>query len=276
MKPCRTIFISLILCTALFCVNKTIAQQNDGPFVFQKTFPGNFRYFTADNLENIYTIDENDQLRKINSNGDSLGVFNEVRKYGKLSTIDASNPLKTLLFYKNFSTIVELDRFLNILNVINLSKLNIFNVKSITTSYDNNIWLFDEEDGMLKKIGDDGTILSETVDFRTLFDTMPSPTNIIDRDGFVYLYDALNGFYIFDYYGSFKNKIPFLHWKNPEVFGKTIFGFGDSCIYQYKTGSFDLKQFPLPSDCRNYLQIKIVSNKMYVLLKDQLKEYLIK
>jgi hypothetical protein len=269
-----TLNLFLFLGIAIFTVLPLHAQK-DSAFTSGKIITGDFQYFTADNLDNIYLIDNINQLKKINNNGDSVGVFNEVRKYGKLSCIDATNPLKTILYYKNFSTILVLDRFLDIINVINLRKQNIINVKAITASYDNNIWIFDEGDGRLKKIGEDGTVLSETIDFRTIFDTIPSPTEIMDRDGFVYLYDPNNGFYIFDYYGSFKNKIPFLHWSNPEVFGKTLYGFGDSCIYQYKTGSFDLKQYPLPQDCLNYLQIKVVNNKMYILQQGKLKEYLI-
>src|SRR5204863_2653088 len=124
---------------------------------------------TIDNLDNIYLVDNNNQLKKLNSNGDSAGVFNDVRKYGKLFSIDATNPLKLLLYYQNFSTVLVLDRFLNIRNTINLRKQNIFNVKAIGASYDNNIWVFDEGDGKIKKIDDNGEVLSETVDLRMIF-----------------------------------------------------------------------------------------------------------
>jgi hypothetical protein len=146
--------------------------QKDSVFILNKILPGDFSYFTVDNLENIYLVNNNsNQLKKLNSNGDSAGVFNNVRKYGKLYSIDATNPLKILLYYKNFSTVVVLDRFLNVRNTINLGKKNIFKVKAIASSYDNNIWLFDEGDTKLKKIDDNGEVLLETVEFRTIFDT---------------------------------------------------------------------------------------------------------
>ncbi|MEO7768060.1 MAG: hypothetical protein ABIS01_11565, partial [Ferruginibacter sp.] len=119
--------------------------QKDTTFVLNKTIPGDFSYFNVDNLDNIYLVNNSsNQLKKLDANGDSVGVFNNVRKYGKLFSIDATNPLKLLLYYKNFATIVVLDRFLNVRNTINLGKKNIFKVKTIATSYDNNIWLFDE------------------------------------------------------------------------------------------------------------------------------------
>src|SRR6187431_144725 len=183
----------------LFCFvasSLKLNAQKDSVFILNKILPGDFSYFTVDNLENIYLVNNNsNQLKKLNSNGDSAGVFNNVRKYGKLYSIDATNPLKILLYYKNFSTVVVLDRFLNVRNTINLGKKNIFKVKAIASSYDNNIWLFDEGDSRLKKIDDNGDVLTETVDFRTLFDTVPSPSQIADQDGFLYLYDPARGFY---------------------------------------------------------------------------------
>ena len=265
---------SLFLCSALMVLAGH--AQNDSAFVFSKNIPGNFSYFTIDNLDNIYLVNSNNQLKKINSNGDSAGIFNDVRKYGKLFSIDATNPLKLLLYYQNFSTIVVLDRFLNIRNVINLRKQGIFNVKTIATSYDNNIWLFDEGDGKLKKIDENGEVLLETVDLRLAFDTVPSPTTIIDQDGFVNLYDPNKGFYIFDNYGALKTKTPFLHWKNAAMIGKNLYGFSDSSLYQYQTGSLNLKEYLLPAWFSNSLQIKVGNSKVYVLQNDGLQQYLVK
>ncbi len=250
--------------------------QKDSSFTFNKIIPGEFSYFAVDNLENIYLVNSTDQLKKIYANGDSAGVFNNVRKYGKLFSIDVTNPLKLLLYYKNFSTIVVLDRFLNVRNTINLGKKNIFKVKAIATSYDNNIWLFDEGDSKLKKIDDNGDVLLETVDFRNLFDTIPSPVQITDQDGFLYLYDPLRGFYTFDYYGALKNNIPFLHWTNTEVIAKNLYGFDDSSLYQYQAGSLKLVEYPLPVFFKNAMQIKAANNKVYLLQPNGLQQFLIK
>jgi hypothetical protein len=253
-----------------------VDAQKDSSFQFSQIISGGFSYFTTDNLDNIYLLTNDNQLKKLNINGDSAGEFNEVRKYGTLSSIDVSNPLKLLLYYKDFSTTVVLDRFLNTLNTINFRKQGIFNVNTIATSYDNNIWIFDEGDTKLKKIDDTGNELSETVDFRVLFDSVPSPTQIIDRDGYVYLYDPNKGFYIFDYYGSLKNKIPFLHWKNIEIIGKNIYGFSDTMLYQYQLGSLTLVQYKLPVAFKDVIQIKAGNNKIYLLKQNGVQVFSVK
>ena len=98
------------------------------------------------------------------------------------------------------------------------------------------------KDFKLKKIDDEGSILSETNDWRQIFDTVPSPTHIIDRSNFVYLYDENNGFYIFDYYGSYKNNLAFTQWKHVVVNNNKLMGFVGDTLYSYEINSFNLNQ----------------------------------
>ena len=253
-------------------VDKLSANQ-DTSFRFQKAINYPIVSFAANNLGELYIINTNNQLKKLNERGDSVGVFNQVTKYGKLSYVDAQNPWKTILFYENFSTIVLLDKYLNVLTNINLRKQNIFGVKTVAASYDNNIWLFDEQENKLKKIDDAGKVLMETVDFRLIFDSVPSPVQIVDRDGFVYLYDPKKGVYVFDYYGSFKNKIPFLNWKGITVIEKNLYGFDDRNLYSYSLGSLNLKKYLLPSAFKNYTSLKVGTNKIYFLKDNTLQIY---
>ena len=242
-------------------------------FTFQRSIEYPIVSFAVNNLGELYIINTNNQLKKLNEKGDSVGVFNEVTKYGKLTYVDAQNPWKTILFYENFSTIVLLDKYLNVLTNINLRKQNIFGVKTVAASYDNNIWVFDGQENKLKKIDDAGKVLMETVDFRQLFDSVPSPTQIVDRDGFVYLYDPKKGIYIFDNYGTFKSKVSFLLWKDFAVIGKNIYGFDDNYFYRYSIGTLDLKQYPLPETFKNYTYLKTGNNKIYLLRNNTLQIY---
>jgi hypothetical protein len=253
--------------------NDKAYSQNDSLFRFLKKLEYPISSFTVDNLGELYIINTDNQLKKYNEKGDSIGVFNQVTKYGKLSYVEAQNPWKAILFYQNYSTIVLLDKYLNVLTNINLRKQNIFQVKAVTTSYDNNIWLFDEQDNKLKKIDDAGNNLFETVDFRLLFDSVPSPKKIIDNDGFVYLYDPKKGLYIFDYYGSFKNKLPFLNWRDIAVLDKQIYGFDKENIYRYLPPSPDVKQYALPQSLQNNNLIKVNNHRIYILKDQQLEIY---
>jgi hypothetical protein len=267
------IFFTACLCFIASIILSHTALAQDSLFRLDKTIEYPIESFSVNNLGEIFIINTNNQLKKLDNNGDSIGVFNMVTKYGKLSYVEAQNPWKTILYYKNFSTIVLLDKYLNVLTSINLRRQNIFSVNAVTTSYDNNIWLYDEQNSKLKKIDDAGRILLETVDFRLLFDSVPSPVKIVDRDGFVYLYDPKKGMYVFDYYGAFKNKLTFLNWKDFTVYSKNIYGFDDKYFYNYTTNSLSLQQYAMPLSFKNYGSLKVGNNKLYLLKDNYLQIY---
>ena len=247
--------------------------RQDSVFKFASFIPGHYSSVDIDVLDNIYLLTEGNRLKKIKANGDSAGVFNDVKKYGNPSMIDVSNPLKTLVYYKGFSTVVVLDRFLTFLNSINLRKENIFRVQTLATSYDNNIWIFDEQDLKLKKIDYDGKVLSETSDMRQIFDEVPQPIQITDRDNLVYLYDPNKGFFIFDYYGSYKNTLPFLKWEHVAVSKNTLTGFIGNTFYSYELNSLTLKSYKLPSFFTDYDDIKAMNGRVYLLKKNGVEVY---
>jgi len=257
----------------LFFLVLFAAAQGDGGFRVVKTIRGNIVNFTVDNLGFIYTLSSDNQLKKVGTDGDSIGVFNDVKRYGKLYTMDVSNPLKVLLYYKDFSTIVVLDRFLSTVNVIDLRRQGIFQTRAIAQSFDNNIWVFDEQESKLKKVGEDGTVLGETTDLRLVFDTAPSPVKIIDQDKFVYLYDPAKGMYIFDYYGALKNRISLIGWKDVQVIGKSIVGRDDLNFYSYELGTLNLKQRALPEAISKAEKIRIMPQAVYVLGESGLQVY---
>src|SRR5580765_5649457 len=117
----------------LFAAILTISAkaQTDSSFRINKIITGDIVAFTVDNLDNIYLLSSTNQVKKLNGNGDSVAVFNDVKKFGQATLIDVSNPLKVLLYYRDFATIVILDRFLAIRNTIDLRKHDILQVRAI-------------------------------------------------------------------------------------------------------------------------------------------------
>jgi hypothetical protein len=256
------------------CLQLLAKAQVRDYFRHEKTVPGNYTDFEADVLGNLYLLSANQQLKKINSKGDSMGVFNDVRRYGKVHAVDVTNPLKCLVYFKNFSTIVVLDRFLQPVNTIDLRRQSIFQVKAVAQSYDNKIWLYDEQNQQLKKIDDNGNILLSTPDLRMVFDEVPSPEKIIDQEGYVYLYDQDKGVYIFDIYGAFKNKISYTGLKSFTVSGKTIAGIQNNELITYSIGTLNEKKYLLPVK-EATLKCVLSAGRLFVLEKDKIEVYLI-
>ena len=150
----------ILLCCCTFCVQSQTdsAGKASGTSFLPPVsiYRGQVKQFAADNLGNVYVLTPAGLLIKLNNKGDSLNVFNDVRRYGTVYAIDVTNPMKVLLYYKDFSTVVMLDRYLSRINMIDLRKSGIFQAKAMGLSYDNNVWIFDEQSAKLKKIDETG------------------------------------------------------------------------------------------------------------------------
>lgn len=263
--------LTILFFLSLF-VQPSVAQK-DSSFSLIKVYQGNIADAAIDNLDNLYIISSTGDIKKFNSNGDSVGTYNQVRNFGKLFSLDVSNPLRLVLFYKDFSTIVLLDRFLANRSTIDLRKYNILQPGAAGLSYDNNIWVFDEYDNKLKKIDEQGNKLLETPDFRLIFNEPVHPQKIISDNGLVYLADTANGVFIFDNYGSFKKKILLKNWQSIAVKEHYLIQTHSNEIVVYNTATFiDVKK-SIPASFQPYIRSFSTANKLVTFSNDSLHIY---
>ncbi len=266
----------LNILVSCFLLSVSSMAQTDSTFLHLRTMRGDIIDFTVDNLDNIYILNSRNQVKKFNANGDSVGIYNDVKKFGQATLIDVSNPLKVLLYYKDFATVVMLDRFLNSVNSIDLRKQNIFQAKAIGQSYDNKIWVYDEMENKLKKVGEDGKLIQETPDFRLLLGVAPSPIKIFDENRYVYVYDSIYGVYVFDYFGALKNNIMIDHWQNFKVAGKYIFGSRSDTLFRYEISSFRVDEWKMPEQIYKSKAFNFSSTRLYALKNDAIEIYSIR
>ncbi|MBS1746795.1 MAG: hypothetical protein JST21_11555 [Bacteroidetes bacterium] len=263
----RLIFIFILF----FFWHTVTAQTETVQDVKEKLFvQGSYTDFYVDNLNNIYLLNAGNQIKKLNDKGDSVTVSNAQKIWGDIGSIDVSNSLKIVVYYKDFSTIIVLDRFLKNVHTIDLRKCGILQAEAVATSYDNNYWVFDEVENKLKKVDDNGNILLSTPDLRTVFDEPYLPEKIIDYNGNVYLYNKRQGFKIFDYYGALLQSLPLINWNDIEVEKNIVSGFINDTLHVYNNNVFTEKVFlfnpPQNDATRLYHQL----NNLYVLKNDGL------
>ncbi len=124
-----------------------------------------------DKFDFLYFI-KNNVLHKV-KNGESLEYKNLA--LGQITKVDLLNPLKVIVFYERFNTVVTLDNQLNETLKINFSEIKTpVVVSKIGIASQNQLWIFDEitnqiylyntSNGSLKPVG---TPLSEEIIFYT-------------------------------------------------------------------------------------------------------------
>lgn len=266
----KILFIPLLLLHAMltFAAADTTVQLK-----LTATIPGSYANFYSDNLNNLYLVNQNNQVKKLDDKYDSAAVFNDVRRYGDIYSMDVSNPLKIIVYYKDFNTLVILDRFLNMRNTVDLRKSGILQAKAVAQSYDNNYWVFDELDNKIKKVDDNGNVLLESADFRVLFNEQYEPTQLIDDDGLLYLYDAKNGWLVFDYYGAYKQRVQLNGWKDVQVANKNLLGHDESFLYFSNPAMLNIQQVKTNINLQPVIKLQKIANKFIVLTKQGVSIY---
>lgn len=261
--------ISILLYFSWALVTGAFAQKQPS-FTLTKSIPHSGVDFTVDNLNNLYLLTGTDQLKKYNSHGDSVAVFNDVRRFGKLHSLDVTNPLKLLLFYKDFSTIVILDRLLAVRTSIDLRRKNILGASAIGLAYDNTIWMYDAIENKLKKINEEGETLFQTADFRMLFSEPVLPQKIIDQNGKVYLFDEKEGLFVFDQYGTFQKKLALPGWKDVVILNEYVAGVHNNSIQLLNINTYKQQQYQFPSSFGSFSKYLIANTTLFGLSKDSI------
>jgi hypothetical protein len=141
----------------------------------------------------------------------------------------------------------------------------------VSLSYDGNIWLFDEYENKLKKIDEQGTVLLQTPDLRNIFAEAMQPQQIIDQNGTVYLYDAANGLYLFDYYGTFKKKLPITNWQQVSIFKNYITGIQRDSMLYFNTTTWLSGARKLPVTLQQHVQA--ANSKLFCWTTDSVHIY---
>lgn len=265
--------MKLLLTILLSIAGWNSFAQKDSSFVLIRSFEGDIENAAIDNLDNLYIISSTGQVRKYDSKGDSVSIYNQVRNFGQLHSIDVSNPLKPVLFYKDFSTVVILDRFLSQRSVLDLRKISIFQPSAAALAYDNNLWVFDEFDNKLKKVDDQGNIVMTTPDFRLVFDQSLKPSRIINESGFVYLADTAHGVFVFDNYGTFRKKLPAVKWQSISVKGNTVLYSTAGGVVLQNSGNYVESKKDLPAGFQPYSYSFINPGRLLTFSKNALKIY---
>ena len=156
------------------------------------TLPQQAHFATGDHLNNTYLL-QGFELEKYDSTGKIVARYSNNR-LGMASFLDASNPLKILVWYPGFQTAVFLDRNLTELGRLNLAQAGYPAVRCLASAADGNVWVYDEAQSFLLKLSTAGEKLLESPPLNLEFSQRFVPTCIRDDGGqAVYLSDPEKG-----------------------------------------------------------------------------------
>lgn len=232
----------------------------------------NAAFLTTDYLQNAYVITSQNSLVKIDSVGNILFHYNQNR-FGQLKFADATNPLKLVLSYPDYQTVVMLDNTLSEVGTISLKQLGIYNYHALCfSSRDNNFWVFDENDFKLKKIDRSSNVILESSDMFQQLGYAIHPVYMQEQNQYLFLSDTSRGILIFDIYGVYYETLPFKNILKFQVRDDEIFFREGNQLHSFQMKSLAEKNISLPETI-NVLDARVENHRLYLLRADSLKFY---
>lgn len=184
------IYIHILLLFSLLRDNPVVIKLEVRPEIY-----------TTDKLGNSYVYGNN-QLKKYSSNGILTAQYNRL-DLGNVYSIDASDPLQILLFYKDYNQIIFLDSKLNqIGKALLLDEINLSEVSTVCKSKQLAVWIYDKYVHKLLHY----SMYQKTVDITINLDKYPQHIGeisfLLENGDALYLNQQNKAIWVFDQFGN--------------------------------------------------------------------------
>lgn len=239
-KQCKLRYFYLMTLLLFFC---SFAIQLNEPIIHIK-FSKKQVHIEIDSFGNIYVVNDN-EIIKYNSSGVLQKNFSN-KRFGKIDFVDAMNPLKILVYYKDFQQILFLDNQLTETSAtISVETLGYEQTSLVCSSSNNSFWLYDKQNNELSRFNSELKSLVKTGNLNRILDLDTKPNFMQEHNNYLYLNCPNEGVLVFDIYGTFYKTIPLKKLLEFNVVNGDLFYYENKTLKQYQTKTFNTieKQF---------------------------------
>lgn len=261
-------FISVFIFIFFYCSINLFSQPE---FQLIKKIPINGNYMTSDAIGNIYII-EGSTLLKYNSMGELQYTYSNLSE-GNLTNVDVSDPLKILVFNREFNKIRFLDQTLTVRgNEIQLDELGNTDITLVCSSFEGGFWTYNPGSFSLIKFNSNLDIEQTGVNISQITDIEINPSFLTEYHNDLYMCDTAYGIMLFDRYGTYIRTYPFKKVRSLQIENNDIIMFDGEKISVYNTRSQLIQNLDPVAD--KQLFVRFYSKYMYVLTDSELLIFL--
>lgn len=223
--------MKLLISIILFILFSSIAFPGDSTLILK------CKKIAIDNIGNIYTVND-DVITKYFVNHQNK-VFS-TKAYGTLESIDVTNGLKILLYFKDFQRILFLDSQLSPNGeIIELSNIGLEQATFVCTSFNNGFWVYNQANNELLRFNQNLEASVKTGNLKRLLNMDVNPNYMIEHNGRLYLNNPTTGILVFDIYGAFIKNIPLIALQKFQVQYPYIFFTKDNKLQYFNMNTFE-------------------------------------
>ncbi len=258
----------LLLFIFLFIDQTSLFGQDSLQLVVEIPIQGD--QFTTDNLGNCYVV-TNNQINKYSPNGAFIQKFSDMQ-YGEIYSVDATDPNKILVFFRDFGNLVILDNTLSQNGSVFNMRFSQFDQPVVACrSFDNGFWIFDVLPNELHRLDRNFMAVHKTGNLTQAIGTQVRPNFAREHNNVLYLNNDGKGVLVFDQYGTFLKRIAIQTPFSFQVKDKHIYFPYNNSLGIYSMKDIELTYLALTD--KEILDCRIEKDKLYVLTSKALKIY---
>jgi hypothetical protein len=255
----------------LFFVLIVSWSQSSGDFRLVETIPAKADNFEIDVLGNIYLIDAS-RLIKLNPQGEKLHEYSNPM-LGDITSLDVSDPLRLLVFYRESNQIEFLNNALaEIASPIVFDDYEIYSAQVVCSSSLNRIWVFDNENRQLIQYDKNMGVVQKSPTVDQIIESGCIPDLLFESQNHIYLNCPEYGILVFDQFGSFVRKFPNKGIQSFSVDRGDFYYQRETDFFRYSKLKIMEDKLPLPYSDKPML-IKWRNGKFYVLSEKRISVF---
>jgi hypothetical protein len=245
-----------------------ILLSGKGPFELITTIPMPAERFQTDIMGQVYWS-EGSTLFRYNPANDQKTEYSNAF-LGEIHSWDASNPLKILVFHKQFNSIVFLDKHLTpIRSPVKLDQLGVSMVSNCCLSHRGGFWLINRASGQIQRYNT-SLMPSESTEIIPEFNASYEDPPVI-REHNRRLYCLIPGCcaMIFDRFGNLARRQPLKNVDNIQMLNQNIYYFYNGDLYRMDKDFRNAEEVKLPQVKGKWDFARIGAQNTLFLLKNR-------
>jgi hypothetical protein len=243
------------------------------PYEFVGTLPEACTDFQTDHLGNVYLI-KGDRLIKYNNKQEKIADYSNAY-LGEIGSLDATDPLRLLVHYKDFNQLLWIDNYLlELVSPVLLDDLGVDQAELICTSSQGGFWLFNGLNNQLQYFDVNLNLIQESIPINPITNNN-KPVAMVEKNRMVYVHVPEMGILVFDRYGTYSKTLPVFPDNVFQVTDNSIFYTTKKIFFKYDLSTFTNTLVDLP-EVDEILSINIQPEFLYLHNSEGIHIYRIK
>ncbi|HNV95491.1 MAG TPA: hypothetical protein PKG63_03380 [Bacteroidales bacterium] len=239
-------------------------------FVLSRQIPIKSNFITSDIFDNVYVISKSD-LKQLNSTGDVLKTYSN-RNLGDITFVDATNPMRILLFYANFNQVVFINTKLSpISEPVSLDDLGFTSVGIACSSSQNGFWIFDTRNSQPVLISSALQVIYKGTKIQFTDSLWPAPIYMSEQGKKLFIAFQGKGIYVFDQTAKFEKFLPIQDLKYIQVMGSYVYYLAEQKLRVLNLEN--MENLPYFDENQQYDSFCLINEQLVIADKQQLFFY---